>query len=79
MSVLARVNITSQQRIDLPQILGIESYVAYDFRAMIQSLVGSNKSYIVRGFEVTGKVGLFASVAVADWFVFNPLDNNGSY
>lgn len=79
MAVLARVHITSQQRIDLPQLLGIESYTAFDFRALIQSFVGSSQPYIVRGFEITGKTGLFLSVSIADCFVFNPLDENGSF
>jgi hypothetical protein len=79
MAVLARVHITSQQRVDLPQLLGMESYTAYDFRALIEAFVGSSKPYIARGFEITGKSGLFLSVSIADCFVFNPLDTNGSF
>jgi hypothetical protein len=79
MAVLARVHITSQQRVDLPQLLGIESYTAFDFRALIQAFVGSTRPYIARGFEITGKTGLFVAVSVADCFVFNPLDDNGSF
>ena len=79
MAVLARVHITSQQRMDLPQFLGIESYTAYDFRALIEAFVGSSRPYIARGFEVTGKTGLFLSISLADCFVFNPLDTNGSF
>jgi hypothetical protein len=79
MAVLARVHITSQERLDLPQLLGMESYTAYDFRALIEAFVGSTKPYIARGFEITGKTGLFVSVSLADCFVFNPLDTNGSF
>lgn len=79
MAVLARVHITSQQRLDLPQLLGMESYTAYDFRALIEAFVGSSRPYIARGFEITGKTGLFVSVSLADCFVFNPLDTNGSF
>lgn len=79
MAVLARVHMTSQQRLDLPQLLGIESYTAYDFRALMQAFVGSTRPYIARGFEVNGKTGLFLSVSVADCFVFNPLDESGSF
>jgi len=79
MAVLARVHITSQQRLDLPQMLGMESYTAYDFRALIEAFVGSSNPYIARGFEITGKSGLFVTVSIADCFVFNPLDTNGSF
>lgn len=78
MSVLARVSLNSQQRFDLSSFLSMESFQAFDFRALISSLVGS-QPYIVRGFEIVGKTGLSISVTVADAFVFNPNDSAASF
>lgn len=78
MAVLARANFTSQQRLDLSDILSIESFTAFDFRAMISSFVGESP-YIVRGFEVVGKTGLSVNIAVDDVFVFNPKDSVSSF
>lgn len=78
MSVLARVSLNSQQRFDLSHFLSMESFQAFDFRALISSLVGS-QPYIVRGFEIVGKTGLSISVTVSDAFVFNPNDEASSF
>jgi hypothetical protein len=77
MSVLARVNLSAQQRWDLHHKLMEESFIAFDFRALISSIVGDD-AFIVRGFEVVGKSGLSATLRIANAFVFNPQDNNGS-
>lgn len=78
MSTLARVNFIAQQRFDLHHLLGMESYTAYDFRALVSAFSGQ-KAYILRGFEVVGKTGLSISIRLKDSLVFNPLDGNGSF
>lgn len=79
MSVLSRVNYTAQQRVDLHHFLMQESFTAFDFRSIVSTFVGTDKSYVIRGFEVVGKTGLSVQIRVADSQVFNPRDNNGSF
>jgi hypothetical protein len=78
MANLSRVNWIAQQRMDLHHLLGMESYTAFDFRAMISAFSGK-KAFILRGFEVVGKTGLSISISVKDSMVFNPTDGNGSF
>jgi len=78
MAVLARVNYIGQMRLDLHHMLAQESYTAFDFRAVISSLVGSDQTYVIRGLDVVGKTGLSINVSVSDAQVFNPKDPNGS-
>ncbi|MEM4379054.1 MAG: hypothetical protein QXL01_00005, partial [Thermoplasmatales archaeon] len=78
MAVLARVNWIGQQRLDLHHMLAGESYTAFDFRAIISSIVGSDKTYVLRGLDVVGKTGLSINIKVADAQVYNPRDPNGS-
>jgi len=56
----------------------MESYNAFDLRALVSTFVGTDKVYIVRGLEVVSKNGLTIGVRVADCQILNPLDGNGS-
>jgi hypothetical protein len=54
MSVRRRQNWLGQQRVDAPHLKSIESAVSNDFDELIKGLViGENKSYVVRGFEIS--------------------------
>ena len=79
MSVLSRVNFVAQQRVDVHHALMQESFTAFDFRSMVTQLVGTDKQYVGRGFEVIGRTGLTIQIKVANSQVFNPADNNGSF
>ena len=52
MAVLGRLLVSSAERLDLPDLLSIDSFVAGDFKYFIQSLVGENKPYVLKGFEL---------------------------
>ena len=79
MSVLARVNFTAQQRLDLSHVLEMESFTAFDFRSLVSAFSGNSRPIILRGFEVVGKTGLSLSIRVNDSVVFNTLDANSSF
>lgn len=76
MAVLGRVLLNSAERIDLPDLLSIDSYAAGDWRFFMQSLVGTTKPYILSGFDVINPgnaIGLpSCSFRVADSIVYYP-------
>lgn len=78
MSILSRRNWVPQQRLDLSDMLALESFNAFDLRAIITSFTGVQKPLVVRGFKAVGKSGLSVSIKVADSLVYNPQDGNGS-
>ena len=54
MSVLRRFNALSQERVDVSDILSIESAVSNDFDQLIQSLtIVPGNAYVVRGFNIS--------------------------
>jgi hypothetical protein len=64
MSVRRRQNWLGQQRVDAPHLKSIESAVSNDFDELLSGLViGENKSYVVRGLEISmiGAIGSSAS------------------
>jgi len=71
MSVQSRVNWLGGQRIDLPDLLAIDSYVVNDIRNLLMSLTGGS-SFVVSGLEITEWAGLTVSVKVSDCLVFCP-------
>lgn len=79
MSVLSRVNWVGQQRLDLHHVLEMESFNAFDLRSFVTSFVGTDKTYVLRGFQVVGKSGRSISIKVSDSLTFNPQDNSGSF
>jgi len=71
MSVQSRVNWLGGQRVDLPDLLAIDSYVVNDIRNLLMSLTGS-ASFVVRGLEITEWTGLTVNVKIADSLIFCP-------
>jgi hypothetical protein len=82
MAVLGRLLLGSQQRVDLTDLLSIESFVSSDFRHLIKTFVGSNPM-VLKGFEVIDaplSIGSSAiSIKVADSVLFNPESSAGSF
>lgn len=82
MAVLGRLKIGSQQRVDLTDLLAIDSYVSSDFRHLVKSFVGDN-ALVLKGFEVVdaslaiGTPSL--SIKIADSVLYNPLSSAGSF
>lgn len=76
MAVLGRVLLHSAERIDLPDLLSIDSYGAGDWKFFMQSLVGTTKPYILSGFDIINPgnaIGLpSCSFRVADSVVYYP-------
>jgi hypothetical protein len=53
MSVQRRVNLLSEQRVDVPDLRSIESAASADFDTLIQSFVtGPTQGYVLRGFNI---------------------------
>jgi hypothetical protein len=53
MAILRRYNALSQERVDVSDVLSIESAVSSDFDAVAQSLItGTANSYVIRGFNI---------------------------
>lgn len=76
MAVLGRVLFSSAERVDLPDLVSIDSYAAGDWKYFLQSLVGSSKPYILSGFEVVNPGAAIGSptcaIRVADSIVYYP-------
>lgn len=83
MAVLGRTLFSSAERLDLSDLLSIESYVATDFRYIVQALAGFDKPYVLRGFDVINPSdsigGQNISIRVADSVVFFPMAVAGSF
>lgn len=83
MAVLGRVLISSAERLDLPDLLSIDSYVGGDFKYLIKSLVGDTKPYILFGFDVINPSSAIGtpslSINVSDSVVYYPGSNAGSF
>lgn len=76
MAVLGRVLLNSAERVDLPDLLSIDSYAAGDWKYFLQSMVGTTKPYVLYGFDVISPgtaIGLpTCSFRVADSVVYYP-------
>lgn len=79
MSNLSRVAWIAQMRLDLHHLLMAESFNSFDLRGLVGMMTGVNRSYVIRGLDVTGKTGLTISLNVADSLVLNHADQNGSF
>lgn len=72
MSVRRRQNWLGQQRVDAPHLKSIESAVSNDFDELIKGLViGENKSYVVRGFEISMPGAILSSATGLQLLVEN--------
>lgn len=83
MAVLGRLLVSSAERLDLPDLLSLDSYAAGDWKYFLKGIVGSDKPYILKGFDVidpTNAIGTQScSIRVADSVVFYPGSNSGSF
>ena len=83
MSVLGRVILSSAERLDLADVNSIDSYITGDFKYLIRSLIGIDRPYILRGFDVIDPSSALGSaslsVRVADSVVFYPASNAGPF
>jgi hypothetical protein len=82
-AVLGRTLFASSERVDLPDLLSIDSFTIGDFKYLIKSLVGDDKPYILRGFEVLEPASAIGSqnisIKVADSVVYYPGSNAGPF
>ena len=83
MAVLGRLLISSAERIDLPDLLSIDSYTAGDFKYLLKGIVGSDKPFVLKGFDVidpqTAIGNQSCSIRVAESVVFYPGSTAGSF
>lgn len=83
MAVLGRILVSSAERLDLPDLLSIDSYAAGDWKYFMKGIVGDSKPYILKGFDVIdpeNAVGTQScSIRVADSIVFYPGSTAGPF
>lgn len=83
MAVLGRVLFSSAERVDLPDLLAIDSYGAGDWKYFLKGLVGDTKPYILKGFDVIDPVSAIGtqscSVRVSESAVFYPGSKSGAF
>lgn len=83
MAVLGRLLVSSAERLDLPDLLSLDSYAAGDWKYFLKGLVGDTKPYILKGFDVIdpgNAIGTQScSIRVADSITFYPGSNSGSF
>lgn len=83
MAVLGRLLLGSAERLDLPDLLSIDSYTAADFKYLIQSFAGGSKPYILKGLDVIqpqDSIGTESvSIRIADSVVYYPASQAGSF
>lgn len=83
MAVLGRLLLGSAERLDLPDLLSVDSYTAADFKYLIQSFAGGDKPYILKGFDVIqpqDAIGTESiSIRVSDSVVYYPASKAGAF
>lgn len=83
MAVLGRLLVSSAERLDLPDLLSLDSYAAGDWKYFLKGLVGDSKPFILKGFDVidpSNAIGTQScSIRVADSVTFYPGSNSGSF
>lgn len=83
MAVLGRLLLGSAERLDLPDLLSIDSYTAADFKYLIQTFIGGDLPYVLKGFDVIqpqDSIGTEnVSIRVADSVVYYPGSGAGSF
>ena len=83
MAVLGRLLFSSAERLDLADLLSLDSYTAGDFKYLLKSFVGDTTPYVLKGFDIinpSGCVGTSScSIRVADSVVYYPGSNSGSF
>lgn len=83
MAVLGRLLVSSAERLDLPDLLSLDSYAAGDWKYFLKGLVGDSKPFILKGFDVIdpgNAIGTQScSIRVADSITFYPGSGTGSF
>ena len=83
MAVLGRLLISSAERLDLPDLLSIDSYSAGDWKYFLKGIVGPDTPYILKGFDVIDPQNAIGtqscSIRIADSAVFYPSSSAGSF
>lgn len=83
MAVLGRLLLGSAERLDLPDMLSIDSFTAADFQYLIRSFVGNDKPYILKGFDIIqpqDSIGTESvSIRIADSVAYYPASQAGSF
>src|ERR1035437_4257713 len=83
MAVLGRLLISSAERLDLPDLLSIDSYAAGDFKYLLKGLVNDIKPYILKGFDIIDPATAIGtqscSIRIADSSVFYPGSKAGPF
>lgn len=83
MAVLGRLLVSSAERLDLPDLLSVDSYAAGDWKYFLKGLVGDSKPFILKGFDVIdpgNAIGTQScSIRVADSVTFYPGSSAGSF
>jgi hypothetical protein len=82
-AVLGRLLVSSAERLDLPDLLSLDSYAAGDWKYFLKGLVGDTKPYILKGFDLIDPANAIGtqscSIRVADSVMFYPGSNSGSF
>lgn len=83
MATLGRLLVGSGERLDLTDLLSVDSYTAADFKYLIQSFIGANQPYILYGFDVINPQDAIGtenvSIRVADSIAYFPGSKAGSF
>lgn len=83
MAVLGRLLVSSAERLDLPDLLSLDSYAAGDWQYFLKGLVGDSKPFILKGFDIIDPLNAIGtqscSVRVAESVVFYPGSSAGGF
>lgn len=84
MAVLGRLLFGSSERLDLPDLLSLDSFTSADFKFLLQSFVGGTTPYILSGFDVIQPQAAVdsldtISIQVANSVVYHPSSTAGSF
>lgn len=83
MAVLGRLLVSSAERLDLPDLLSLDSYAAGDWKYFLKGFVGDSRPYILKGFDIIDPQNAIGtqgcSIRVADSVVFYPGSSSGAF
>jgi hypothetical protein len=83
MAVLGRLLVSSGERLDLPDLLSIDSYTAGDFQYLLKTFVGQTTPYVIAGFDIINPATAIGtsscSVSIANAAMYYPGSGAGSF
>ena len=83
MAVLGRLLVSSAERLDLPDFLSIDSYTQGDFKYLMKSFIGSERPYVLKGFEVISPGNSIGTqnivISIAESVVYYPESKAGPF